>query len=102
MCLLVILLAIGPRAGILFYWLLYPARWEVAFESFLVGLAGFLFLPWATLAYVLAAPHGVDGWDYAIIALGVVVDLVGWRTGGGYGMGRVSDRGQAYGDYRGV
>ena len=54
-CLLAALLLIGPRAGILVWWLIDQARWMAAFSgSFLWPLLGFIFVPWTTLAWVLA------------------------------------------------
>ena len=55
--------------------LVWPARWEVAFDTFLVPFIGFLLLPWTTLCYVVVAPGGVDGADYLLIGLGVLADL---------------------------
>ena len=49
MCLLFAILAVlGPRALVFFWWLLEPARWAATFESAVVPLIGFLFLPWTT------------------------------------------------------
>ena len=87
-CLLVIFAFLGPRVGILFWYLFDPLRWQSAFSqfhTFLVPLAGALFLPWTTVFYVLVAPHGVvqvGGWLWIIV--GVVFDLVSY-SGGGYG-----------------
>ena len=84
MCLLLTLLLLGPRATLVIYWLGWPARWEAAFDSFLVPFVGFLLLPWATLAYVLVAPGGVNGFDYVLVAMGGVVDVLTMGAGGGY------------------
>ncbi len=83
-CFLTVLLFIGPRAAILVWWLLQPARWQLAFGSnFLLPLLGFLFLPWLTLAYVLVAPGGIVGLDWIILGLGLLIDLGQW-SGSGY------------------
>jgi hypothetical protein len=88
------LFLLGPRAAILVWWLLQPLRWQAAFHHVLLWpVLGFLFLPWTTLAYVVAAPagslNGSAAW--ALVVIGFVVDLVGY-TGGGYG-----NRGRARG-----
>ena len=88
MCLLLSLLFLGPRAAILVYWLGWPARWEVAFSSFVVPLVGFLFLPWTTLMYLLVAPSGVDGFDYLFIGLALLLDVASLSGGGVYGRRR--------------
>jgi hypothetical protein len=81
-CLVAFVLLLGPRAGILVWWLLDQARWESAFDTFLIPLLGFLFLPWTTLAFVLVFPGGVEGFDIIWLILAVLIDLGAY--GGGY------------------
>ncbi|HEX4821898.1 MAG TPA: hypothetical protein VFV00_16960 [Acidimicrobiales bacterium] len=88
MCLFLSLLFLGPRAAIIVYWLGWPARWEVAFSTFIVPFAGFLFLPWTTLMYLLVAPGGVDGFDYLFIGLALLLDVASLTGGGVYGRRR--------------
>ena len=80
-CLVAIVAFIGPRVGILVWWLTDRARWEIALNHFFWGLLGFLFVPWTTLAYVLVAPGGVNGFDWFWIVLGVLIDISNY-TGG--------------------
>ncbi len=82
-CILTVLLLVGPRAAILVWWLLNPARWQFTFPTFIVPLLGFLLLPFTTLAYVLVAPGGVVGLDWIWLALAVMLDL-GSHGGGAY------------------
>ena len=75
-CLIAALLLIGPRAGILVWWLYDTARWTAAFTgSFIWPLLGFIFLPWTTLAYVLVFPDGIVLFDWLILGLGHILDL---------------------------
>ena len=83
-CLFTVLLFLGPRMGILFWWLMDQVRWNLAFNSFLWAVLGFLFLPWTTLMYVTIFPGGVTGFDWVWLVLGLVSDL-GMYVGGGYG-----------------
>jgi hypothetical protein len=83
-CLFTALVLLGPRAGILIWWLLDPARWNLAFNTFLWPLLGFIFLPWTTLMYVVVFPGGVDGFDWIWLGLGFLADVVSW-SGGAYG-----------------
>ncbi len=83
-CFWTVLVFLGPRAGILVWWLLQPARWQAAFTSVLWPLLGFIFLPWLTLAYVLVWPGGIVGFDWVILGLGLLADIAMW-SGGGYG-----------------
>lgn len=88
-CLLTVLLFLGPRAGILVWWLLDTARWTLAFDTFIWPLLGFIFLPWTTLMYVLIFPGGIVGFDWIWLGLGVLADISSY-AGGGYGnRGRV-------------
>ena len=88
MCLFFTLLFLGPRAGIIVYWIGWPARWEVAFSTFIVPFVGFLILPWTTLTYLLVAPSGIEGFDYLFIGLAVLVDIASLTSGGAYGRSR--------------
>ena len=75
MCLFLSLLLFGPRVVIIFWWIVDPLRWSVAFDSFFLPFLGFLFLPWTTLMYVLVSPGGVEGLDLLWIGLAVAADL---------------------------
>ena len=81
-CLLVVLALLGPRAGIVLWWLFDMSRWASAFNSFIWPLLGFIFLPWTTLAYVLVFPQGINGLDLLALILGIIIDLGSY--GGGY------------------
>ena len=84
-CLFTTLLLLGPRAGILIWWLINPVRWELAFDGFLIPFLGFIFLPWTTLMYVIVGvPGGLVGFDWVWMGLAVLAD-VGMYVGGGYG-----------------
>jgi hypothetical protein len=94
-CLVVALMLIGPRAGILVWWLIDPARWKLVYTSFVWPLLGFLFLPWTTLGYTLVAPGGVEYFDWVIMALALLADVSSY-TGGAYNRRERSGYGQAY------
>ena len=75
MCLFLILLFLGPRTAIVFWWLTNPGRWDRAYDSFLVPFLGFLLVPWTTLAYVVVAPAGLHGLDYLVLGIALLIDL---------------------------
>lgn len=56
---------------------IFGERVDNAFDSWVWPLLGLLFLPWTTLAYVLAwSPiGGVSGGEWLFVALGVVADI---------------------------
>ena len=61
-CLALIAGFIGPRVA-LFVWWVFGDKVDAAFSTWIWPLLGLVFLPWTTLAYVLAwGPlHGVSG-----------------------------------------
>jgi hypothetical protein len=67
---------LGPRIALLVWWI-FGTKVDVAFDSWLWPLLGLIFLPWTTLAYVLAwGPlHGVSGAGWLVVALGVAGDI---------------------------
>lgn len=83
-CLITTLFLLGPRAAILVWWLINQPRWNLAFDTFLWPLLGFIFAPWTTLMYMIVFPAGVNGFDWIWIGLGILADLSTW-FGGGYG-----------------
>jgi hypothetical protein len=93
-CLVTLLLLLGPRLAILVWWLTDAARFAVAFQGWphpsqltlplwVWPLAGGIFLPWTTLAYVFVSPGGVVGPAWLLIGVGLLIDL-GSHLGGGY------------------
>jgi len=83
-CLFTALVLIGPRFAIVVWGLAQPARWDLAFSTFVWPLLGFVFLPWTTLMYVAVAPGGVTGLDWMWMVLAVLVDLASY-SGSAYG-----------------
>ncbi len=84
MCMFFTLLLAGPRAGVLLWWLVNPARWDAAFSSVIWPILGFFFLPWTTIMFVAVAPFGnVAGWDWLWLAFAFMVDIT-TDFGGGY------------------
>ena len=84
-CLLVVFAWLSPRFVIAILWA-FTERLTVAFNSGLVGIAGFLFLPYTTVFYALAyAPlRGVQGLGWLFVVLGVLLDLSSYAGGGGH------------------
>ena len=76
-CFVGVLAFLGPRAAIAAIWI-FGDRVDLAFGSWWLPLLGLLFLPWTTLAYLIAwQPGGLDGnWDALLIVLGVGLDIL--------------------------
>jgi hypothetical protein len=83
-CLFTSLALLGPRAAILVWWLLDPARIDHAFDTWIWPVLGFVFAPFTTLMYIAVRPGGVDAFDYFWLALALIIDITVY-TGGGYG-----------------
>lgn len=84
-CFFTLLVFLGPRIAGIFWWIFQPARWDLAFSSWIWPVLGLIFLPWTTLMYVIVAPGGIVGiWEWLFVILAVVIDI-GSYTGGGYG-----------------
>jgi hypothetical protein len=75
-CLIAALLFFGPRLVLAGAWLL--SDWYRAFDSSLLAVAGFLFLPWTSLAWIYVYFHNagdLGGGYVLLLALGVLFDL---------------------------
>jgi len=83
-CIFTTILFLGPRLGILVWWLVQPVRFAAAFNNFILPLLGFIFLPWTTLMYIGLFPGGIIGFDWVWMALALLADL-GSYSGGAYG-----------------
>jgi len=82
-CFFMSLVFLGPRFAFLIWWLIAPVRVQKAFEAFnfpwLVGLAGLIFVPWATLMYAMVYP--MNGWDWLWVGLGLGADVATYMSG---------------------
>ena len=83
-CFFTLLLVLGPRFAGAIWWLFNPSYFKVIFSSWIWPLLGLIFLPWATLMYVIVAPGGIMGFDWIWLGLAVLADLSTY-AGGGYG-----------------
>lgn len=81
-CLLALLSAFAPRLVFLIIWIARPAYIDAVFDTFILPLLGLIFLPFATLMWVLldAPPAGVDGFDWVWIGVAVLLDLSHYAT----------------------
>ena len=85
-CIFAILVFLGPRAMIAFWWLVDQTRWNIVYDTFIFPFIGFLVLPWTTLMYTLVwqANGGVNGWNWLWIVLSVFADIASY-SGSAYG-----------------
>ena len=81
MCCLALLAGfIGPRIA-LFVWWVFGNKVDAAFDTWVWPLLGLIFLPWTTLAYVIAwGPVDVSGAGWLLVALGLAVDIASYSA----------------------
>jgi hypothetical protein len=80
-CFALILGFLGPRVALLAWWI-FGDKVDLAFDTWLWPLLGLVFLPWTTLAYVLAwGPlNGVSGAGWLLVALGFAADIATYSS----------------------
>jgi hypothetical protein len=93
-CLGALLLAGAPRVALLAWWLWQPARVVGTFSSWTTSLgsvtaphwiwplAGFVVLPWTTVAYVFVAPNGLSTLEWVVLGIAFLFDLSAHGGGG--------------------
>jgi len=89
-CVLAVIALLVPRVLMVFIYLL--TDWfGRAYETVIWPLLGFIFMPYATLAYMAAMlnnNHSLSGWWLALFIAAIVVDAGHWG-----GSGRAAARG---------
>ena len=71
-CIFSVLVFLGPRFGLIFWYLYQPGRFDKIFDGWLFPVLGWLVLPWTTLMWVAVGLGGVSGFDWLWIGLGVL------------------------------
>ena len=85
--LLVLLSAIAPRVVFLIVWVARPNMVDAAFTTWIWPLLGIIFLPFATLVYVILwTAGGLSSADWCWVGLAVLIDIIHW--GSSYSQGR--------------
>ena len=76
-CLFAIFAGLFPRLALFIVWVARPALVGAAFSTWLVPLLGIIFLPFATLIYVILYTPGVglSGWGWFWVILAAIFDL---------------------------
>jgi hypothetical protein len=76
-CLFALLAGMFPRLALFIVWVAKPALVSAAFSTWLMPLRGIIFLPFATLIYVLLYTPGVGliGWEWFWVILAAFFDV---------------------------
>jgi hypothetical protein len=88
-CLVVLLGSAFPRLALVITWI-FTDRVDIAFDGWVLPLAGLIFLPYTTFFYVLAyAPiAGVTGIGWFLVVLGFLFDVSSYASSGRFGTQR--------------
>jgi hypothetical protein len=92
-CLLALLVFFGPRVVLVCAWLF--TNWYSAFSSTLVALAGLIFLPWTSLAWMYTYFHNgghASGVYVILLIAGVLMDIGAYGGGTRYKRWRTRSR----------
>jgi hypothetical protein len=81
-CLFAIVAAFTPRIALGALWI-FTNLVDRAYSTFIVPLLGLIFVPYATLFYVLSwrPVVGVSGWGWVWVTLGLLFDLSHYVAG---------------------
>ena len=77
-CLFALFAGIFPRLALLILWIARPVMVDAAFHGWLVPLLGIIFLPFATLMYVILYTPGVGlvGWEWFWVVIAGMLDVL--------------------------
>ena len=78
-CLLAMLIGLAPRLALIIM-AIAGERINIAFDTVIFPILGWIFAPYTTIFYVLVyhPVTGVTGWDWVWVGLGVLLDIMKW------------------------
>jgi hypothetical protein len=79
-CLLALVGAVAPRLALILMWL-FTDWLGRAFDSFVLPLLGFLFMPLTTVIYVFVSPRGLGPFEWILLVIGILIDLGSYGSG---------------------
>jgi len=81
-CLFAIFGGLFPRLGLFIIWIVRPVLVDAAFNTFIWPLLGIIFLPFATLIYVVLYTPGIGltGWGWFWVILAGLLDISHWAA----------------------
>ena len=82
-CLFALLAGFFPRLALFIVWVARPALVGAAFGTWIVPLLGIIFLPFATLIYVILYTPGLGltGWEWFWVILAALFDVAHLAAG---------------------
>lgn len=88
-CAITILMLFGPRLAILIWWIINPALFSSAFNTWIWPLVFAIFAPFTMIFFLISwrLHPGISGFDWVLIAIGIILDISSY-TGTGAGRHR--------------
>jgi hypothetical protein len=82
-CLVAMFAGLFPRLGLLIVWICRPNLVDNAFSTWILPVIGIVFLPFATLMYVIlyTANRGLTGGEWFWVAVAALLDVAHWGSG---------------------
>ena len=82
-CLFALFAGLFPRLALFIVWVARPALVAAAFSTWLIPLLGIIFLPFATLMYVIlyTPGFGLTAWEWFWVILAGIFDLAHLAAG---------------------
>jgi hypothetical protein len=82
-CFFALFAGLFPRLALFIVWVARPKMVDAAFDTWILPLLGIIFLPFATLIYVIlyTVGTGLSGSDWFWVGLAAVLDIVHWGAG---------------------
>jgi len=79
-CFFVIFAGLFPRLALFIVWITRPTLVDAAFTTWIWPLLGIVFLPFATLLYVILYTPGVGltGWEWFWVVIAGLLDASHW------------------------
>jgi hypothetical protein len=81
-CIFAIFAGVFPRLALFIIWIDRPNLVDAAFSTWIFPLLGIIFLPFATLMYVLlyTPGFGLTGWEWFWVIIAGLLDVGHWGT----------------------
>lgn len=79
-CLFALFAGVFPRLALFIIWVTRPVLVDAAFDTWIIPLVGIVFMPFATLIYVVLYTPGIGltGWGWFWVVIAGLFDIGHW------------------------
>ncbi len=84
-CAITVFILFGPRLALLVWWMINPALFNSAFNTWIWPLLFAIFVPFTMIFFMISwyLSPGISGFDWVLIAIGIALDI-SFHSGVGY------------------